>query len=205
MSSHTLRIPDNAPSSTIFVQLIREPAARLTAAWRHLVTFEGSNDFIFSKFLLNHAYSRNLQCQFCFGYDLNQIDNFSLTDRIDEFKISHRPNVFLGVVERYDESMTALEFVLQQMRIEIDLSYPTAINVANGDNKKLILDVQIPENFVNLDRKLHEVANDRLDYTISLISDFKDRLHDFRTRCHQFRETPEDFHSRLEHKYWLYI
>lgn len=35
-----------------------------------------------------------------------------------------RPDLFVGIVERYDESMVVLEFMLEQRNLSMDLAYP---------------------------------------------------------------------------------
>ena len=66
----------------------------------------------------------------------------------------HRPSLFLGVVERYDESMTILELILRQQSMEIDLSYPVPLNQKRETFSAMEPDVGIPKEFVNIDTYL---------------------------------------------------
>jgi hypothetical protein len=117
----------------------------------------------------------------------------------------HRPNLFLGVVERYDESMTILELILRQRAMEIDLSYPVPLNQKRETSVAMEPDVGIPNEFVSIDTFLFQLANVRLDFYISLFPDFSESLDNFKARCRHSNEPSELFSSRIQNENWLHI
>ena len=206
ISSHSLRIPDSQPDGCMFIALVRNPSERLISAWRFQTNIQKISKGSFSSYLKNQSGAKNVQSLFLYnskvfdGLDINEIG-------IRSFELfRHRPNVFLGVVERYDESMTVLEKLLGLNLLNVDLSYPRILNKNNVESKiRMIPDVTVPDDYIQQDEVLYKVANFYLDLQISLIPNFKDLLSDFRARCKLHRIKPHDFNSKISHEYWHLI
>ena len=104
-----------------------------------------------------------------------------------------RPDLFVGLVERYDESMVALEQTLQSLGIRLDLAYPRAINTTRSDQdvesqadalpRKLLLES------TELDERLYQRVEARLDEHINSIPEFDKHLDDFHVRCQELSES----------------
>ena len=204
VSSHALKAPQVISANQVFVHLVREPSSRLLSAWRFEVGVQKSFEGPFSTYLTDKGRIKNHQSRFLLPQA--KVDNFQPNHEYgadwDLFK--HRSNLFLGVVERYDETMTILELILRQKSINVDLSYPDALNQQTAE--RLVADTEIPDDFVNLDRILYLIANQRLDFYASLFANFNSSLELFRERCSLFGEHKKgEFRSRVANKNWLYV
>ena len=203
MSSHSLRLPSILSSDIQFVHLIREPSERLISAWRFRVVAQQNFEGDFSKYLFEE--NKNQQSAPLMPSIYEDVLRNGEEENFLQKQFRHRPSLFLGVVERYDESMTILELLLRQRGMEIDLSYPVPLNQKRETSVAMEPDVEIPNEFVNIDTFLFQLANVRLDIYISLFPDFSESLDNFKARCRHFNEPSELFSSRIENKNWLYI
>jgi len=204
MSSHSLKLPSILSNDVQFVHLIRDPSERLISAWRFQVVAQQNFKGNFSTYLQSEQPPNHQSLPLIPSNYIDVLRKRKEKDFPQEW-FSHRPNLFLGVVERYDESMTMLELLLRQRSIEVDLSYPVPLNQKRESSDELEPDVGIPKDFVNIDAFLFQLANLRLDYYISLFSDFPTSLDNFKARCRQFNEPPELFSSRIRNENWLYV
>jgi hypothetical protein len=205
ISSHSLRIPDSQTKGYMFMALVRNPSERLISAWRFQTNVQKISNGSFSSYLKNQSGAKNVQSLFLYnseifdGLDIIEIGNESF----DLFR--HRPNVFLGVVERYDESMTVLEKLLGLNLLNVDLSYPRILNKNVESQIQTVPDVTVPDDYIRKDEALYKAANFYLDLQISLIPNFKDLLSDFRARCKLHRLNPHDFNSKISNENWYLI
>jgi|GEM_PF-4910896 len=204
ISSHSLRLPSVLSSDIQFVHLIRGPSERLISAWRFQVLVQQNFAGNFSTYLQSEQ-PKNYQSLPLIPENFSDVLEAGEEQNIYREWFRHRPNLFLGVVERYDESMTILELILRQRSIEIDLSYPVPLNQKNQSSEELEPDVGVPKDFVNIDTFLFQLANVRLDSHISLFPNFSISLDNFKARCRQFNEPPELFSSRIQNENWLFI
>ena len=204
MSSHSLRLPSILSSDIQFVHLIREPSERLISAWRFQVVAQQNFEGNFSTYLQSEEPKNHQSVPLMPSNYEDVLRNGEEKDFLRKW-FRHRPSLFLGVVERYDESMTILELILRQRAMEIDLSYPVPLNQKRGTSVAMEPDVGIPNEFVNIDTFLFQLANVRLDFYISLFPDFSESLDNYKARCRQFNEPPELFSSRFQNENWLHI
>jgi hypothetical protein len=91
-----------------------------------------------------------------------------------------REDLFVGVVEHFDESVVVLEMLLAERGVPFDGSYSAALNVQSGSDDIL---KGVPVDVVELDEILHERALLHLVSSIQQIDDFPERLAEFRQRC----------------------
>ena len=205
LSSHSLCIPKNVRKETIFVHLIREPNARWVSAWRFESGVQKTFVGTFTEYLASQAINKNLQSKIL----LQDHSNWNSELFVDDCEIadlfSHRPSVFLGVVERYDESMVVLEDLLKRNSVIVDLSFPALINKAEKLKSDTDLEREIPADFVNIDRELLRLANIRLDLQISLIPNFQDLLRNFKARCKLSKENSKLFEARVVTDNWQFV
>ena len=205
VSSHSLRIPESIPKGYMFVAFVRNPSERLISAWKFQTNVQKISNVSFSSYLKNHSDAKNVQSLFLYnakisdGLSIKEIGNQSF----ELFR--HRPNVFLGVVERYDESMTVLEKLLSLNLLTVDLSYPRILNKNTEAQFQMKPDATVPDDYIRLDEALHKFANFHLDLQISLIPNFADLLRDFRARCKLHRTSPHDFNSKIVNEKWHLI
>jgi len=204
ISSHSLQLPSILSSDIQFVHLIREPSERMISAWRFQVVAQQNFEGNFSKYLQFEEPKNHQSVPLMPSNYEDVLRNGEEKDFLREW-FRHRPSLFLGVVERYDESMTILELILRQRAMEIDLSYPVPLNQKRETSVAMEPDVGIPNEFVNIDTFLFQLANVRLDFYISLFPDFSESLDNFKARCRQFNEPPELFLSRFQNQKWLHI
>jgi hypothetical protein len=205
ISSHSLRVPAEILPHLQFVHLIREPTARLLSAWNFEVAVQKRFEGPFSSYLDARKHNSNHQSRFLLQPSV--IQKFDLTDRHNAFLnyFKHRPNLFLGVVDRYDESMTVLEQLLRQKSINIDLSYSIPLNQKRESAVEMTPDVATPADFVNVDEVLYQLANKRLDLYISLYPDFVSLLHNFRARCKLSLKSKQRLMPQIQNENWLFI
>jgi hypothetical protein len=205
ISSHSLQIPGSPQKGFMFVSLVRNPSERLISAWTFDTEVQKISQVNFSSYLRDHSDKKNIQSRFLFPSGL--IDE--LDPRVKEngkFKLfRHRQNVFIGVVERYDESMTVLEKLLSLNLVNIDLSYPRKLNQSTKSQTHLIPDVEAPDEYIQQDKELYEFANFNLDLEISLIPNFADLLRDFKARCKLNKLSPDDFNAPISNENWHLI
>ena len=195
ISSHRLNVPSVIPNEYFFVHLIREPSERLISAW----TFEVETQRIymgeFSDYINDRKGQINLQSSYLFSSN-------KTAKNLSNSKFKHRSNLFLGIVERYDESMTVLEFLLKQNGIDLDLSYPDALNANKHSHENKVKELTIPNDFIDLDQELYKIVNERLNYYISIVPNFGMRITQFRKRCKEFQRTRHEFAEKITNERW---
>lgn len=132
---------------------------------------------------------RNMNTMFASG-----IRNVDSQQEIEQAKNNLNNTMFLGVVDRFDESMVIFEEEFKKYFSDIDLSYiPQNVNQKEKkslnekkDNIEKLLGKAVFEKFKNKnqnDIELYEYANNLLDERIKCVDDFDDKLEDFKRRC----------------------
>lgn len=205
VSSHSLRIPESIPKGYMFIAFVRNPSERLISAWKFQTNVQKIRNESFSSYLEKQSGKKNVQSLFLHNVEaLNGLAIKEIWNQSFEL-FRHRPNVFIGVVERYDESMTVLEKLLSLNLLTVDLSYPRVLNKNTEAQFQMEPDVTVPDDYIQLDEALHKVANFHLDLQISLIPNFADLLRDFRARCKLHRTSPDDFSAKIVNEKWHLI
>jgi hypothetical protein len=205
LSSHSLCIPKNVQRETIFVHLIREPSARWVSAWEHESGVQKKFIGTFKEYLESQTVNKNRQSKILLQDHANWNSELFVEDCEIADLLAHRPSVFLGVVERYEESMVVLEDLLKRNSVIVDLSFPTLLNKANKLKSYTDLEREIPASFVNIDRELLRLANIRLDLYISMIPNFQDLLRNFKARCKLSKENSKLFAHRVATDNWHFV
>jgi len=128
-------------------------------------------------------------------------------DRLDERHLATawerlRGCAVAGVVERFDESLVAAEWILKPFHPALDMAYrPQNVTpgrlrsreerIASGRREIGRALFDRIETLNDLDLELYHLANEELDRRIALIPDFETRLEAFRERCRQLRSRHE--------------
>ena len=95
----------------------------------------------------------------------------------------------MGLVERYGDSIIALEHQLEQLGFPLDLSYPQALKSTRENLKPPPFSQTIVE-FFEMDAHLYQRVNCRLDERLAAIAGLASRRSDFLQRCRRLREDP---------------
>jgi len=192
ITSHLITLPPPGAVARLKVAFLRDPIARLESAYRferHVQNSIGEISF--------HDYVE----QVCKG-PLANYQTCHLSPQLkDDWTKSlgwaarperidlHRSDLFVGLVERYDDSIIALEYQLEQLGFPLDLSYPQAFNTTREHLKPPPCSQTILECF-EMDAHLYQRVNCRLDQRLAAIVDLASRRSDFLQRCRRLREDP---------------
>ena len=183
LSSHLL-----APSDINIFQfsLIRDPYKRLVSAWTYHKEIVGDINSSFREFVINYNNSliSNYQSKLLSKQKFDNTFKSGWEICID-FDFLFGESFFLGVVEKFDESMVVLENKLKMRDIDIDLSYPTIENSTSehkSTNKiKNLQRLAYPS--IDTDLWLYEKAILNLNMEIEKIKDFNKKLALYKKRC----------------------
>jgi hypothetical protein len=195
LSSHLLAKPQQ--SESLVITFLRDPIDRLISAYEFQKTTNtlktGDDNFrAFLNRLRNSAVS-NYQTRLIseqswegsqqrMGWDLNPW-SINLDD----------PNLFIGSVELFDESLVLLERWLSDKGIEFDASYKVSSNRTVKSNAERLLTMRelVYKDMVELDEFLFNKVKDRIEKQISSHGEYFDKLlFDFRTRGSVIAEDP---------------
>lgn len=192
ITSHLLECPPvSTTNAYLIVELIRDPIDRYLSAFRFQKKVgQIQPDTTFVQYLQAHRntirsnfISRHLSPQSFDSVEGKQRGWKLNTKSID----LDRNDLFVGTVERFDESMVLLEISLQSQGLTIDLSYPQVQNKSSEDPSENSAFDGIPDDLLREltceDMNLVAKVNEYLDKEIASISNFADLLQDYRTRC----------------------
>jgi hypothetical protein len=197
ITSRMASLPPEEELTALKVAFLRQPLARLLSAYRHQTNVHKKHkDLSLENYLRRH--SRGLLSNYQTRHlspqqqeDWQDLQGWGARPELIDLE---RADLFVGLVERYDESVVALEHALEELGMTFDLAYPHAINItrSKGDIEQLAetLSPQLLLESTELDERLYQRAAERLNSRISAIADFEDRLQDFRRRCRPLRESP---------------
>ncbi|MCX5926883.1 MAG: hypothetical protein NTZ23_06130 [Cyanobium sp. LacPavin_0920_WC12_MAG_63_22] len=194
ITSHLITLPPAGALARLKVAFLREPLARLASAYRFQLHKQGSIDPIsFRQYIeqvcrgaLANYQTRHLSPQDPDNWGRQQ----GWAARPELIDLARR-DLFVGLVERYDESIVALEHQLQQLGCPHDLAYPQRLNTTtdlgdgeektNGASAGRLLEI------TELDTNLYGRAAARLEEHLASIPDLSSRLADFQERCAALR------------------
>lgn len=202
ITSHLMTLPPQDQLAIIKVALIRQPLARIISAYQFEMDTKGKQkgltfDAYLHRYLrsnLSNYQTRHLSPQ----QEEDWNDRNGWGARLELIDLD-RPDLFVGIVERYDESMVTLEYILDQKNIPIDLSYPHPKNTYHSRSKRRRherhaeignLSNQLVLDATELDESLYKRAEERLNQYIDSIPDFKRKLRAFQERCMRLKRNP---------------
>jgi hypothetical protein len=192
ITSHLLECPPiNTNNSYLIVELIRNPINRYLSAYRFQKKVgQIKAETSFQQYLQAHRdtiranfMSRHLSPQYFNSEEGKQQGWMLNNDAID----LNRDDLFVGTVEKFDESMVLLEILFQSKGIPLDLSYPQAQNISSQEDDATAAFDEITEDLRNSltceDTDLMAKVNINLDAKIGKVSGFDDLLQAYRDRC----------------------
>ena len=212
ISSHLATVPDadadaDSGLAAITVAFVREPLARLISAFRFeqrsaSPRFPGESFANYLRRVVNTVesnYQSRLLSPQHFGVS-GPFLGWQLNPHLIDLD---RPDLFIGVVERFDESMVLLEHRLASMGITFDGAYESPENVSRGE---------FPtepgwsgvNRLVDFDRILHRRADRHLSAQLSSLPDAGGALAEYRARCDELRECGPQV-SLPENAQWTYL
>lgn len=214
ISSHhmTRDLPDLPHVSFLYVYILRHPIERMRSVYDFERKQRGSTpgskaaksksfrEYVEWRMSPKVAHTiRNYQTLYLAGYH-GLADHSEIASKFFHQAINTLRDVQLvGVVDRYDESMVAMEEALREYFPDIDLAYVPQ-NVASGKRRNYSIEDAVARTFDELgslaksvvdqnsfDLALYQMAVSKLEKQISSIDNFKPKLEDFRKRCQRLR------------------
>lgn len=179
VSSHTLTPPPRG-GAPLIIGLVRDPAKRLISAWRFFQRQSNQPNFPFSGYLHRQRSIKNYQARLYspqFGELSAELPLWG--QHSDRLQLGH--NYFLGTVDRYAESLVIIQHLLDLRGIEFQPFISTE-NAAIAGYSKVLPDVPIPDEYLNVDNLLYRRCNQLINAFREVIPDFDIRLEALRQR-----------------------
>ena len=172
-------------SDALQIALIRDPYKRLVSAWKFTRKVENTNEKL-KDFIGNYKNSMisNYQSKLLSVQTKSDLFNRGWNINLDlDFLFSK--DFFVGLVERYDESMVIIEHRMKQRDVIVDLSYPQKANTtSNILPKKKIPDLRrFAYPSIDCDQWIWDLTNSKIDEEIKGIKSFDKKLQNFHERC----------------------
>jgi hypothetical protein len=209
VTSHLITLPPTGALAQLCVAFLRDPWARILSAYR----FERNVNKTLNGRSLSDYVHKFCQSPLC-NYQTSQLSPQPLDphskDRpggrgwaasLEQIDLQ-RHDLFIGLVERYDESIVALEYQLEQLGTPLDLAYPGAMNTTRTGLRAMDLelpDLDLRNRFLAaaaLDVQLHQQAAAKLDGRLAAIPNLLQRMGLFQERCEQLRQQPAEVRPR---------
>lgn len=199
VTSHLITLPPPGRVAHLKVAFLRDPIARLASAyrfqrdtqkaqWLENLSFEGYLENLARSSLANFQ-TRHLSPQEPVDWELRA--GWGARPELIDLE---RTDLFVGVVERYDDSLVVLEAMLEAHGIAISLAYGTARNTTEPSKQDRTATLALPSHkylfMTELDRSLLLRAHDRLDRHLAALPDLEARRHAFRERCNAIAADP---------------
>ncbi len=197
VTSHLITLPPPGAIARLKVAFLREPMARIASAHRFTTTVQHSAppvpfrqylDGLVSSTLANFQ-TRHLSPQEPGDWLLRR--GWALRPELIDL---NREDLFVGLVERYDESIVLLEHELERMGIAMDLAYPHRFNTTAPAAKA---DAEDPHRFTppglavtELDLSLYRRVEQRLEERLAALPQREERLAAFQRRRQALAEQP---------------
>lgn len=203
ITSHLVSLPPEAELAALKVAFLRQPLARLLSAYRFQAEVQNKHQGLsFEDYLRRHSRGAlsNYQTRHLSPQQKEDWQDRRGWGARPELIDLERPDLFVGLVERYDESVVALEYALEQQGVSFDLAYPQAMNTTRSQPELENVAEQLPPQLLleatELDERLYRRAAARLDARINTIAGFDARLQDFRQRCESLASAPAGIRVR---------
>lgn len=195
ITSHLITLPPPGSIARMKVAFLRDPLARIRSAYRfqrHVQRLTSHTSFVDYASSMTSNILANYQARHLSVQDLQGWKDYEGW-KLDPGSIDlGREDLFVGLVELYDESMVILEHRLEKIGCQMDLAYPSASNTTHDfqgiDNSDFKLGQDIFNAICGVDLELYRRVETCLRQQIAELFDFDQRLQDFRRRCAHMRE-----------------
>ena len=194
VSSHLVTLPPEGDGfARINVAFVRNAAARLRSAYDFQrstgsLPVEGEDFGSFLKRIrtttLANYQTRHISVQDFGGWEARQ--GWQLRPELIRL---NRDDLFVGLVERFDESLVLLERKLTGLGIEFDASYPSPQN--RGTPRSENRAPRVPKDMTELDDVLYDRVAQQLELDLQE-AHFPAALWDFQRRCESLRANPPE-------------
>lgn len=209
ITSHLITLPPPGAVAQLKVAFLREPMARINSAYRFTTTVQKSAQKVpFGQHLeqLLHSTLANYQTRHLSPQEpVDWICRRGWAARPELVDLS-RQDLFVGLVERYDESLVVLEALLQQLGLSWNLAYPQRLNTTPSTGSAALEEqhrsTPVGMAVTELDLSLYRRVELRLEEHLAAISDWESRLADFRQRCQNLLDNPPAVRIKPESE-WL--
>lgn len=196
VTSHLVTLPPpEAGLARMHVAFVRDPRERIRSAYR-LEKRRGSLnrvDLSFAEYVgrVGNSVLANYQTRHLSPQDDNSWAHRNGWQLRPELIDLDRRDLFVGVVERFDESLVVLEHRLMEHGVPFDAPYARAFNAKVGNDDPLDDEPLegTPLGAVELDESLCEWVQKALDRGVQEIAHFDERLADFRRRRRRRRRS----------------
>jgi hypothetical protein len=200
-TSHLLTMPESGQAvAHVHFALVRDPIARLVSVYNFVPAESRFGDF--HEFVSAHEH---YACE----YHVRQLgtlapDTDGWQANLDNVPLEH-PNVLIGLVERFDESMFLLERRLAAVGQKFDASVGSRQNVGQGRAPDLdsatVADLRARN---AADYVLYERASAALDRELAGVDPTGSGLAEYRRRCKKRAGVKERFLGAAP-EHWVYL
>jgi hypothetical protein len=202
ITSHLICLPPPGTIAALKVAFLREPMERIASAYRFQTRVQktlepvGFRDYLVSlqRGTLANFQTRHLSPQEPADWTLRK--GWGARPELINLR---REDLFVGLVERYDDSIVALEHQLEAMGRPMDLAYARPVNTtrepSQGGDKPASPEAKLAHTAVGLavtelDLSLYRRAEERLDERLANIEGVDQRLEDLLQRRAALMERP---------------
>jgi hypothetical protein len=215
ITSHLICLPPPGTIAALKVAFLREPMERIASAYRFQTQVQKSlepmsfRDYLISlqRGTLANFQTRHLSPQQPADWVLRN----GWGARPELINLG-REDLFVGLVERYDDSIVALEHQLEAMGRPMDLAYARPVNTtrepSQGGDKPASPEAKLAHTAVGLavtelDLSLYRRAEQRLDERLAGIEGLERRLAHLRQRRTALSERPPGVQLKPQHLWTL--
>lgn len=189
LTSHLITMPPAGVVAKLKVAFLREPIARILSAYRFTTSVQHSakpvpiGQYIdgMVKTTLANFQTRHLSPQEPNDWLLRR--GWAARPELIDL---HRNDLFVGLVERYDESIVVLESMLEELGMPMDLAYPQRLNTTDESSNSRAGELHRSSAsglaVTELDLSLYRRAEQRLEERLAALPDREARLAAFQRR-----------------------
>lgn len=201
ITSHLICLPPPGAIAALKVSFLREPIERIASAYRFQTQVQKTAEAVpFRQYLeglqrgtLANFQTRHLSPQEPVDWVLRR--GWAARPELVDLQ---REDLFVGLVERYDDSIVALEDELQRMGTPLDLAYARPINTTReegGDSEPMAPEARLAQTPVGLavtelDLSLYRRAEQRLEERLASVSELDHKRADLQRRREALSSSP---------------
>ncbi|MCP9839612.1 hypothetical protein KBY93_03055 [Synechococcus sp. J7-Johnson] len=186
ITSHLICLPPPGAIAALKVAFLRQPMERIASAYRFQTQVQKTDEPVPFR-----QYLENLQQGIVANFQTRHLSPQEPGDWVQRRGWAARPelidlsreDLFVGLVERYDDSIVALEDQLKRMGMGMDLAYARPVNTtqkAGRDEEPMNTPLGLA--VTELDLSLYRRAEQRLEERLAVVSDLEHKRADLQRR-----------------------